>query len=626
MKRLALALLAGTAVCSLAAPSANAFTIFGYKFFESESPEEQVLDPVRYSVTLDVAGGDDDLKETLENASQLVADKDNPVSGDLGVAIKARDDRDRLLATLYEQARYGAVVTVTVNGQDLTDLPPNPVFNHSSPVPVRVTVDPGPVFTLGQVTFAGDAGRYDPAEYDLAPGGNAGSLVIIKAAERVVNALKEEGRPLARLVARDVIADHKTNTVAVTISADGGPVAPIGDTSVDGTETVDPDFVRHYSLLNPGRPYSPKALTKASDRLRKLGVFSSVTIREAEKLDAEGRIPLGIKVSEGKHRYFGVGAQYSTIDGFGLSGYWGHRNLFGRAESLRIEGSVSRIGETTDYEKLDYSAGILFSKPGFMLPTMTLDASIRAKSENTESYEAKTVTAATSLTYEINDTDKITGGAEVSYADTFDAFGDQKYLTFAIPVEFERDARNDKLNPTSGYRALINAKPSYEALNGTIFSSFEGLATGYLGFGAEDGVVLAGKLSVGTIIGGGGLENIPVNRRFYAGGGGSVRGYAYQEISPRNGAGDATGGRSYAIATAEVRVKVTDNIGIVPFIDAATVGSESVPDFDDVRAGAGVGLRYNTPFGPLRLDVAVPLNPYPGGSSYGIYAGIGQSF
>ena len=214
----------------------------------------------------------------------------------------------------------------------------------------------------------------------------------------------------------------------------------------------------------------------------------------------------------------------------------------------------------------------------------------------------------------------------MSYADTFDAFGDQKYLTFAIPVEFERDARNDKLNPTSGYRALINAKPSYEALNGTIFSSFEGLATGYLGFGAEDGVVLAGKLSVGTIIGGGGLENIPVNRRFYAGGGGSVRGYAYQEISPRNGAGDATGGRSYAIATAEVRVKVTDNIGIVPFIDAATVGSESVPDFDDVRAGAGVGLRYNTPFGPLRLDVAVPLNPYPGGSSYGIYAGIGQSF
>ena len=208
MKRLALALLAGTAVCSLAAPSANAFTIFGYKFFESESPEEQVLDPVRYSVTLDVAGGDDDLKETLENASQLVADKDNPVSGDLGVAIKARDDRDRLLATLYEQARYGAVVTVTVNGQDLTDLPPNPVFNHSSPVPVRVTVDPGPVFTLGQVTFAGDAGRYDPAEYDLAPGGNAGSLVIIKAAERVVNALKEEGRPLARLVARDLSLIH----------------------------------------------------------------------------------------------------------------------------------------------------------------------------------------------------------------------------------------------------------------------------------------------------------------------------------------------------------------------------------------------------------------------------------
>lgn len=624
--RLLLVLCAGTALSCLATGPAEAFTIFGYKFFESDTPEEQVLDPVRYSVTLDVDDADKKLKDKLEQTSQLIADKDDPVSGDLGVAIKARDDRDRLLATLYEQARYGAVVTVTVNGQDLTDLPPNPVFNHAAPVPVRVTVEPGPVFTLGRVTFAGDANRYDPAAYDLAPGGKAGSLVIIKAAERVVNALKEEGRPLARLVARDVVADHKTTTVDVTISAEGGPVAPIGETSVDGTETVDPDFVRHYSLLNEGRPYSPKALTKASDRLRKLGVFSSVTIREAEELDAEGRIPLGIKLSEGKHRYFGFGAQYSTLDGFGLSGYWGHRNLFGRAESLRLEGSVSRIGETTDVEKLDYSAGIIFSKPGYILPTMTLDASIRAKSENTESYEARTVTAAAGLTYEINDTDRVSGGGEISFADTFDAFGDQRYLTFSTPIEFERDARNDKLNPTSGYRALINAKPSYEALNGTLFSSFEGSASGYLGFGEEDGIVLAGKLSAGTIIGGGELENIPVNRRFYAGGGGTVRGYSYQEISPRNAAGDATGGRSYAIASAEIRFNVTETIGLVPFVDAASVGSDSVPDFNDIRAGAGLGLRYSTPFGPLRLDVAVPLNPYEGGSRYGIYAGIGQSF
>lgn len=619
-------MIAGLALLSLAIRPANAFTLFGKTFFESEEPAQQVLDPVRYAVTLTVVGGDEDLEKDLKSASQLVADEDEPVSGDLGVAIKARDDRDRLLASLYEKARYGAVVTVTVNGRDLTDLPPDPVFGRSGPVPLVIRVEPGPVFTLGRVTFAGDAGRYDPAAFGLSTSGNAGSLLIIKAAERVVNALKEDGRPLARLVARDVVADHRTNRIDVTISADGGPVAPIGETGVEGTKTVDADFVREYALLNEGRPYSPKALTKASERLRKLGVFSSVTVREADRLDPTGRIPIGIKVSEGKHRYFGVGAQYSTIDGFGLSGYWGHRNLFGRAESLRIEGAVARLGETTDLRALDYSAAVLFSKPGFVLPTMTLDASIRAKSENTESYDAKTVSAAAGLSYEIDDTDRITGGFDVSYADTFDAFGDKKYLTFSIPLEFERDARDDKLDPTSGYRALVNAKPSYEVLNGTVFSSFEGSASGYYGFGAENGVVLAGKLSAGTVIGGGGLENIPVNRRFYAGGGGSVRGYAYQEISPRNQAGDSTGGRSYAVASAELRVKITDAIGLVPFIDAGSVSSGSVPNFNDIRAGAGVGLRYDTSFGPLRLDVAIPLNPYPGGSRYGIYAGIGQSF
>ncbi len=626
VRKAALALSAGTALLSMDVPPAQAFTLFGHKFFESEDPAQQVLDPVRYSVTLDVAGGDKDLKETLESASQLVADKGDPVSGDLGVAIKARDDRDRLLATLYEQARYGAVVTVTVNGIDLTELPPNPAFNRAQPVPVTVRIDPGPKFALGTVDFRGDAARFSPDAFGLGPGADAGSLAIIKAGEKVVNELKNEGRPLARLTARDVVADHRTNRVDVTITAEGGPVAPIGETRVTGTETVDSDFVRDYSLLNNGRPYSPAALNKASERLRKLGVFSSVTIREAQALDNDGRIPVDIRVSEGKHRYFGIGAQYSTIDGFGLQGYWGHRNLFGRAESLRVEGSVSRLGETTDVQKLDYSAGILFSKPGFILPTMTLNASLKAKMEAPESYEAKTVTAAASLTYELNDWDKITGGGEVSYAKTEDAFGVNDYLTFSIPVEFERDARDDKLNPTSGYRALVNAKPSYEALQGTVFSSFEASASGYYGFGENNGVVLAGKLSAGTIVGGGSLDNIPVNRRFYAGGGGSVRGYSYQQISPRNEKGEATGGRSYVQGSLEARVNVTETIGVVPFIDAATVSDESVPDFSDIRAGAGIGLRYATPFGPIRLDVAVPLQSYEGGSSYGIYAGIGQAF
>ena len=172
----------------------------------------------------------------------------------------------------------------------------------------------------------------------------------------------------------------------------------------------------------------------------------------------------------------------------------------------------------------------------------------------------------------------------------------------------------------------MGATPTYEAFNGSIFSSFEGSISGYLGFGEEDRFVLAGRLAAGTLIGADELRDIPVTRRFFAGGGGSVRGYAYQEISPYNDEDEALGGRSYALASLEFRTKITESIGIVPFIDVGTVATEIVPDFSDIRAGAGIGIRYATPFGPLRLDVALPLQPYDGGSEYGIYAGIGQAF
>lgn len=609
----------------LSASNAYAFKIFGMRFFENEEEKNPVVDPVNYSLTLTEKSGDDDLKDVLENSSRLFQDKEEPVSGNLGLAIKARDDRDRLLAALYEQARYGGVVTVKVNGQDIDTLPPDPVFPNDAPVPVEITVTPGPVFTLGEVVLKGDAVGKRPDEY-LKPGNRADSTLIIKAGEKVVEDLKEEGRPLARLTDRSVVADHATNTVDVIIAAEGGPVAPVGAVSVTGTKTVDPEFVAEYSRLNGGDLYSPEEIRKASERLRQLGVFSSITIKEATVLAPDGTIPMTIEVSEGKHRYVGAGAQYSTTDGFGIQGYWGHRNLFGRAESLRLEGSVSRIGETTDVGSLDYSAGLIFAKPGAFGPTTTFNASLKAQLLDPDAYKATIFTGAAGVTAELSETDTISAGGELQWADVEDAFGTNEYLTASIPIEYIRDTRDNKLNPTEGYRASINAKPSYEINGQAFFSSFEGSASAYLGLGEENRVVLAGRLGVGVLAGGDGLASIPANRRFYLGGGGTVRGYSYQEISPRNGDDEILGGRSYVNATVEARIGITEKIGLVPFIDVGTVSAKTAPDFSDLRAGAGLGLRYNTPFGPIRLDVALPLNAYPDGTKYGIYAGIGQSF
>ncbi|RCW25983.1 autotransporter secretion outer membrane protein TamA [Ciceribacter lividus] len=612
--------------CLGSASDAYAFKIFGITLFGDDKADADIVDPLRYSVNLDTDGSDRELARAIERSSLLVNQVDNPVSGDLGLVIKARDDRDRLIATLYERARYGGVVTITIGGRNIDDLPPNPKFDRSGPVPVTLRVDPGPVFTLGDIRLQGDAARLDLGRYELRPGGDAGSLVIIKAARQIVDDLKTEGRPLARLTEQQVVADHKSQTVDVVLGAESGPIAPIGPVTISGEKAVDPDFIRRYSRLNQGKPYTPEDIRKASERLRKLGVFSSVTIKESETLAPDGSLPLGITVSEGKHRYFGFGASISTIDGAGLQGYWGHRNLFGQAESLRIEGSVGGLGNWNGIENLDYTAGISFVKPGAFVPSGTLDASIKGSTITTESYDARSVVARLGYSYELSDKDTLSAAATLSFDDIDDAFGNNRYVTFAVPVDYVRDTRDNTLNPTEGYRATLSAAPSYEILEGTIFSSFEGSISGYRGFGEDDRLVLAGKLAAGTLIGGDGLASMPATRRFYAGGGGSVRGYAYQEISPYNGSGDATGGRSYVTGSVEARLNVTDTIGVVPFLDFGTVSTELYPDFSDVRLGAGIGLRYNTAFGPIRLDVALPLDRYDGGSRYGIYAGIGQSF
>ncbi|MCL6707427.1 autotransporter assembly complex protein TamA [Pseudomonas sp. R2.Fl] len=605
---------------------AFAFEIFGLKLFERKDDRLEVIDPVDYTITVNVAGDDRSLRKQLERNSLLLQDEGTPVSGDLGLVIRARDDRDRLIATLFENSLYGGIVSVTVNGVRLEDLPPNPDFPDGAPVPVVIRVEPGPPFVLGKVTLGGDATRLNPSDYDLDPGAPAGSATILNAANQIVVDLKSEGRPLARLTSREVVADHESRTVDVTIAAEAGPKAPIGTVGVTGAKTVDPEFIARYSRVRTGQTYSPEQLDAAAKRLRELSVFSSVRMKEADGLAADGSLPIEIQVAEGKHRYFGFGGTVSSIDGLGVEGYWGHRNLFGQAEQLRIEGSVGRLGDTQEIGDLDYTAGISFIKPGAFFPAATLSASVKAATRDTTSYDIDTGTGLTSLSYEMTDQDTISGGVGIEWANVDDAFGQNEYLTVYLPFEYVRDTRDEPLNPTEGYRGSVAAVPSYEINGSTPFISLQGSISGYYSLGQDDLVVLAGKLSAGSLFGGGSLSDIPANRRFFAGGGGSVRGYAFEEISPYNADDEATGGRSFTTASFEARIKITETIGIVPFIDIGTVSASNFPDFSDIRAGAGIGLRYATPFGPLRLDVAMPLNKYEDGTSFGIYAGIGQSF
>ncbi|RUV66223.1 outer membrane protein assembly factor, partial [Mesorhizobium sp. M5C.F.Ca.IN.020.14.1.1] len=423
---------------------------------------------------------------------------------------------------------------------------------------------------------------------------------------------------------REIIADHATSTLDVTLTVAAGPVAGYGDTTVEGTEKVDRDFTEYMTGLKRGRQYSPEEIDEARDRLLGLEVFNSVTLKEADSLDADGNIPIGVEVSERKPRYFGLGGTFSNTEGLGLEGYWGHRNLFGRAEKLRIEGAISGIG-SNELTELNYNAGIMFEKPGVVGPASKFFAGANTVLEHPDAYDHFSVKGNTGLSYELDRQQTVSAEVALDYSKITDSFGKHTYLIASIPLRYVFDNRDSRLNPTTGFRALAYAEPSYDILNGAAFVKLRGEGSAYQSLDAASKFVLAERVAIGSIIGAG-LQDVPADRRFYSGGGGSVRGYAYQGIGPKDIDGEPIGGLSFFETSVEMRIAITDTIGVVPFVDVGTVSTNQFPDFSGMKVGTGVGLRYITPFGPLRIDAAVPLNRGPDDPHFGIYAGIGQAF
>lgn len=622
-RALACALLCSSAVL-LECRNAAAFEIFGIRLWGSDDKEDAgITDPLRYSVTIEAPDADDNLRKRLENASGLKADEDRPVSGSLGLMAKTRADREQLVAALYGDARYDGVVTVSIQGRDIDSLPPDAEFTGPQPIPVTIHVEPGRKYTLGNIRLEGDAADLLGADYGLIVGGDASSGAILKAEAAIVRALKEEGRPLARVTGREVVADHASTMLDVTLTVAAGPVAGYGETTVEGTEAVDRDFTRYMTGLQRGHQYSPEEMDRARDRLLGLEVFNSVTVRETEALDADGNIPINVEVSERKFRYLGLGATASNTEGLGLEGYWGHRNLFGRAEKLRITGSISGIG-ANDISELNYNAGIMFEKPGVVGPASKFFTNLNTVYEHPDAYDRFSVKGEVGLSYELTRQQSVSAEVALDYSRITDSFGKHEYLIASVPLQYVFDNRDSKLNPTKGFRFLAYAEPSYDLKGGAAFVKLKGEGSAYRALDEAGKFVAAGRVGLGSILGAS-LPEVPADRRFYAGGGGSVRGYAYQGIGPKDN-GQPIGGLSWFETSVELRYQMTDTIGVVPFVDAGTVSTKQFPDFSDVKVGAGVGLRYITPFGPLRVDAAVPLNRSPGDPDFGIYAGIGQAF
>jgi translocation and assembly module TamA len=417
-------------------------------------------------------------------------------------------------------------------------------------------------------------------------------------------------------------------SVDVTLIVEPGPSARFGEVQVTGTERVDPAYVRWMTGIEPGEEYDPDTLRRARLRLQELGVFASVSVAEADSVGDDGLLPIAFNLSERKRHLIGGGVSYSTIDGATLEGYWMHRNLFGHAESLRFDASVSRIfadGFGTDLSDLSYKLATTFRRPGVFTPDTDLTLKLAAEREFVDTYESTTFSGKAGAEHRFSENLKTSTALNVERADIDDAFGSNEYFIVSLPSTLDYDLRDNKLDPTEGLRGTLDMEPLADVLGGTVALAARSSLSGYWSFSEDDRMVLAGRAAIGSIVGGS-LSDIPATRRFFLGGGGSVRGYEYRSIGPVSG-GAVVGGLSFWEASAEFRFRATDRIGIVPFIDVGAAYEEPYFDFsEDIFIGAGLGLRHYTPLGPLRFDIAVPVHPELDFGEFAFYVGLGQAF
>ena len=612
---------------------AHALEIFGVKLFKSRADKDResvVTEPQDYDVTVDVDPATREMESVIKAASSLWRKRDEPAAGAAGLIVLARGDYRSILGALYREGHYGGVISITIDGQEASAMRPDSTVTPEARV--VVSVKPGPPFTFGRTAIINQAPTAEdgddvvdvPSSKGFAPGLPARSAAVRDAAALAVEVWRQQGHAKARIADKDITADHATNILDAEMTVEPGRLAQYGTLAVEGTARMDPEFVAWMAGLEPGQEYDPDDIERASKRLARLDVFQSQRFVEAESIGDDGILPMSLVVQERKLRRIGLGATWSSTDGAGVEGYWIHRNLFGRAERLRLEGKVAGLGRSSDPRDFDYLLGATFTKPGVFTRDTNLEVAVKGERETLPAYVRTAVLARTGFTHLFSEQLSARAFATFERSRIEDSFGRRDFMMAGLDTALTWDSRDNAADATRGFYLQATAFPFHEFQYANTAVRATGEARAYQKIDAEGRAVLAGRVMVGMLAGVP-IAQAPPDKLFFAGGGGSVRGYSYKSIGlgqRRN----LKGGLSVFEASVEARVKVTDTIGLVAFADAGTVGPDIVPDFKRMLYGAGLGLRYYTGLGPIRLDVAMPLNRRRGDSSFAFYAGIGQAF
>ncbi|WP_242651066.1 autotransporter assembly complex protein TamA [Yoonia tamlensis] len=564
----------------------------------------------------------DHARGALHDASLLRALDDTAAPQDYIAA--ARADYRRLLTALYAQGYYGGQISITVDGVEAANIAPLAAPAQISQVVINVV--PGPRFTFGDVAIAPlPAGAELPQ--DLGPRQPARSGEIAAAVAGGIDSWRDQGHAMAAVTSQRITARHADEKLDVAIALDAGPLVRFGDLAVTGNQDVRQARIVQIAGLPTGDTYAPAEIAAAERRLRRTGAFDSVAMTQADDLIAGNILPMTVQLDESKPRRFGFGLEVSSIEGLTVSSFWLHRNLLGGAERLRVDGEVAGInGETGG---TDYSLRASFNRPASYGPDTDFFITSELSREDEPDYLTDKFAIETGFSRMLSDDLTVRAGVGLLTAREETEFGTRDYTLFTLPLDATYDRRDSDTNAKSGFYIDVSATPFIslgDDLNG---ARIYGDARGYLSFGEDQDLTLAARLQLGSVAGAD-VTQAPADYLFYSGGGGTVRGQPYKSlgIETWNGSEFVTsGGTSFAGAQLEARYNIREKIALVGFYDIGQVGDTALPfETGDWHAGAGVGLRYDTGIGPIRLDIATQASGDDAGQDVQVYIGIGQAF
>lgn len=555
---------------------------------------------------------DEALLSDIQSISDAVSNAEHPMTSEYLLQKMADNDQKNFLKLLKSRGFYDASVQFDINSAkkvyELTFL-----------------IDLGESYILKFVNMElsdesknSNLALPDPERLGLYPNKSFSSRQVLDAQDNLISFAKRKGFPFAKISYRDIEVDRKDRSVSVLFKLDTGPKAVFGHTTFTGLVSVDESYVEGKLPWKEGDPYNGDLIESAKTIISNLGLFTLPQVTPGAELGDGSKLPITINVTERKHKSISVGLNYITNEGPGVKFSWENRNLFNRGETL-----------TTNYELSNHivTAEGTFQKQDFIKKNQTLRLSVKIGKENTDAYTSTSITESGFFDRDLTNKVRAGLGFSLKSASVEQLAHKERFHYLSIPFYFNIYTTNDLLDPVQGHKLSLQVTPYYEIMGPNV--SFVKTIASYKLYETvlkNPLTVVATNIRVGMIRGTG-RDDIAADERFYAGGGGSIRGYSYQRVGPMNGA-TPIGGKSLLEMSTEVRLKITSEFGIATFLDGGAAFTDNFfSSGESLHWGTGMGIRYYTPVGPLRLDVGFPIKKRLGiDKSYQIYLSLGQAF